>query len=309
MSRATNVGDRVALQGRVGLALVGLSWSASWLHVGMFGEVSFFPLWLGYVLVVDAIVLHRIGSSLLTRGVWRFVGMFVASMPLWWAFEPVNLFTENWRYLGVDHYSSVQYAILASVNFSIVVPAVFETAELTATFGIIDRFRDRARLPGFRWAPLASLTAGVAMVWSIVLWPAHTFPLIWIGMILALDPVNHVRGRASVTHWLQRGEWRPIVSLAFGALICGWFWEMWNQWAYPKWVYDVPPFDFLHIWEMPLLGYGGYLPFGLEVFVAYHFLMGLVRGGWSWDRPGEADSAVTLLLPIAVGRDMVDSDD
>ena len=27
---------------------------------------------------------------------------------------------------------------------------------------------------------------------------------------------------------------------------------------------------------MPLLGYSGYLPFGLEVYAAYHFLIGLV---------------------------------
>ena len=31
--------------------------------------------------------------------------------------------------------------------------------------------------------------------------------------------------------------------------------------------------------EMPLLGYGGYLPFGLEVYAAYHFLTSLV--GWA----------------------------
>jgi hypothetical protein len=32
----------------------------------------------------------------------------------------------------------------------------------------------------------------------------------------------------------------------------------------------------LHIFEMPALGYGGYLPFGLELFALYHFVIGLL---------------------------------
>ncbi len=65
--------------------------------------------------------------------------------------------------------------------------------------------------------------------------------------------------------------------MAAGALVCGWFWEMWNYWAFPKWQYFIPYVDFAHIFEMPLLGYGGYLPFGLEVYAVYHFLIGLVE--------------------------------
>ena len=65
------------------------------------------------------------------------------------------------------------------------------------------------------------------------------------------------------------------IALAAGALICGWFWEMWNYWAFPKWQYTIPFVDFAHVFEMPLLGFGGYLPFGLEVYAGYHFLSGL----------------------------------
>jgi hypothetical protein len=47
---------------------------------------------------------------------------------------------------------------------------------------------------------------------------------------------------------------------------------MWNFYAFPKWVYDIPFFDYLHIFEMPLLGYGGYLFFGPELFALYQLL-------------------------------------
>jgi hypothetical protein len=52
-------------------------------------------------------------------------------------------------------------------------------------------------------------------------------------------------------------------------LLTAFFWEFWNYWAYPKWIYTIPFVDFWHIFEMPLLGYGGYLPFSLELFAFY----------------------------------------
>ena len=63
------------------------------------------------------------------------------------------------------------------------------------------------------------------------------------------------------------------------ALLCGFFWEMWNYLAFPKWYYTIPFGQYAHIFEMPLLGYAGYLPFGLEIYAFYYFIRGLVRWG------------------------------
>ena len=60
--------------------------------------------------------------------------------------------------------------------------------------------------------------------------------------------------------------------------MCGFFWEMWNYYAYPKWTYQVPFVDFLHIFEMPLLGFLGYLPFSMELFDLYHLNNAQGRG-------------------------------
>ena len=51
-------------------------------------------------------------------------------------------------------------------------------------------------------------------------------------------------------------------------LACGFFWEMWNMWSLAKWVYSVPFVDRFHLFEMPALGYAGYLPFGIECAAA-----------------------------------------
>jgi len=38
---------------------------------------------------------------------------------------------------------------------------------------------------------------------------------------------------------------------------------MWNSGSMNKWLYEIPYVDAFDIFEMPLLGYAGYLPFGI----------------------------------------------
>jgi hypothetical protein len=64
-----------------------------------------------------------------------------------------------------------------------------------------------------------------------------------------------------------RGDWRRVGLLALAALICGFFREMWNFHSLAKWIYAVPCVNRFHLFEMPLLGYAGYIPFGLECAV------------------------------------------
>ena len=262
--------------GLLGLLLISAAWPVSWLHAGPLAQYSFFPLWLGYILLVDAIVLRRTGTSLLTRNAAAFWGMFLVSAPLWWAFEGINHFTQNWRYLGVEHYSTLRYAVLASWQFSIVVPAVFETAELVGTWDFLRRVRSGPALVLPNGYVVAAIVAGLACTAALVLWPRYVFPVAWLSLALILDPINYLQGRPSILEVLRRGDWRIVVALAAASLICGWFWEMWNYWALPKWEYSIPAVDFARVFEMPLLGYGGYLPFGLEVYAGYHFLIGVL---------------------------------
>jgi hypothetical protein len=68
-----------------------------------------------------------------------------------------------------------------------------------------------------------------------------------------------------------------VIALSVGCLICGLFWEMWNFYSWPKWVYRIPYADVFHLFEMPLAGYLGYIPFSLELFALYHLVTGLFR--------------------------------
>lgn len=258
----------------IGLALIVIFWPLNWFLEGLRTHVLFFPLWLGYILVVDGLVWYRRGTSLLTRSRRAFVGLFLVSIPVWWLFEVINWRTQNWEYLGRENFSDLSFFVLSSISFSTVVPAVFGTAELVSTFGWVKRLGKGPFIkpvPPVLWGFF--ITGGVMLI-CILIWPKIFFPFNWLSFYFLLAPVNVWLGNRSLSQYTAAGDWRPVVALWLGALICGFFWEMWNIYAFPKWIYHVEPFEFLHIFEMPLLGYGGYLPFGLELFAFYHLVAG-----------------------------------
>lgn len=250
----------------VGLLLLAVFWPLNWCLPGMRTAYLFFPLWLGYILVVDGLVLSRTGTSLWSRSRRDFALLFIVSAPVWWLFEVINRRTANWQYLGSDTFTGFHYVLLCSISFSTVMPAVFETAELARSFRWVERFANGPRIPGTPVFRLGLFLGGTAMLGLTLVWPKYCYPFVWSSLVLLLEPLNAWLGRSELMPQLERGDWRSVISLAAGALICGFFWEMWNYYSLPKWVYHTPGAQFLHVFEMPLLGYGGYVPFALELY-------------------------------------------
>lgn len=262
----------------LGLALIALFWSASWGHWGMLGEYAFFPLWFGYILTVDALVAARSGKSLLTARPKHFVALFLLSAPVWWIFESGNNFTLNWHYLTSRNYPVAQIILEASVDFSTVIPAVFETAMLLLTFESVKRLQSTSfRVHISRSALWLLMYLGAFMYLAIIFLPRFAFPFLWLWVFLLVDPLNWLRGRPSLLEQFSRGDLRMIAALSLAVLICGFFWEMWNFLAFPKWYYTVPYVGFLKIFEMPLLGYLGYIPFSWELYALYQYVFGLLN--------------------------------
>jgi hypothetical protein len=61
---------KLPLHGWLGMVLIAIFWTLNWTLSGLRTQWAFFPLWLGYCLTIDGLVLWRTGTSLLTRD-WK----------------------------------------------------------------------------------------------------------------------------------------------------------------------------------------------------------------------------------------------
>jgi hypothetical protein len=260
-------------QSRVGLALVVLGEALVISHLRPISDFSFPLLWFGYILTLDGALLAQRGRSLLSSVPRVFLAMFPVSAAFWWVFELLNHLVHSWQYVGAGMWSGLSYFVIASLDFSTVLPAVWLTA-LAIDSLLPPTAADPAAVqtaPPMLFA--ASILAGVLSILLPALFPSYAFGLVWICMFFLLDPVNAWLGRPSVLVRTWNRDFSLIIRFAPAALVCGLFWESWNFWAQPKWVYHVPHVGFLHVFEMPILGYSGYLPFGLELFAMATFVL------------------------------------
>lgn len=270
--------DRTPSHLVAGVALLAVTWPFAWFGPSPFSAYTFFPLWLGYILTVDGLTVRRTGTSLLTRDWRRFALLFVFSIPLWWLFEFANQFLDNWEYELAREYNPVTYGALASLAFSTVMPAVFVTAEFYRSFTPFAPARRWIRIAPSRRGLVTIAGYGLAMFVTSLTFPNVAFPLVWIGVFVLVDAINALTGGTSIAAQLAVGRWDTVLVLFAAGITCGFFWEMWNYWSLPRWVYDVPHVPQVRLFEMPLPGYGGYLPFALEIYAAYQLMQRLVVG-------------------------------
>jgi hypothetical protein len=252
----------------IGAVLTIAAWVLAWSRAGVLSEYSFFPLWLGYILTVNGISDAAFQTSLLRVMRGRLLWLFAASVPLWWFFEAVNRLVRNWEYVIPYPISDLHYVVQASIDFSTVVPAVLSTA--FAAYRILECYAPALAIgPAWRVPSeylVLSPVIGLASFVGFWLAPHETFALVWIAPILILEPVAYVAGFPSLLRTLEDGRYLLPISLMSGTLFTGFFWEMWNYYSLPKWVYHVPYVGFWKIFEMPIMGYLGYPFFGLIVF-------------------------------------------
>ena len=263
--------------GWIGISFVAVFWYLNWNLEGLRTNILFFPLWLGYILTVDAIVYLRKGTSLFTHNKKKFISLFLISAPAWWLFELINWQTQNWFYDGRQFFTNSEYALLATISFSTVIPAVFSTAELVSTFKWTEKFKLKKQYKINRATLLKMILTGIIMLGLIMLFPKYFYYLEWTALYFIIDPINYKLKNHSLLGYIEKGNWKPVIALSAGALICGFFWEMWNYNSYPKWIYNTPMVNFLHVFEMPLAGYIGYIPFAWELSAIYNFTLGITK--------------------------------
>ncbi len=238
---------------------------------------GFTPIqWWNYIFLADAIVWGRQKKSLITDKPLEFIAILVLSNICWLVYEGYNLVLKNWYYTGLapDEWQRLLGSFFA---FATIFPGIFLSADLLESFGL---FKDRDPLKPRSLPPVilqASFFGGIAAVIFPLVFPSrYVFGSVWLGYFFLLDPVNYWRGNPSIFGDIEKGKWQRFWALLFGGGICGLLWEFWNYWAKAKWIYTVPFTENTKYFEMPILGFIGFLPFALECFAMYHFTRSLL---------------------------------
>jgi hypothetical protein len=247
-----------ALTGGFALAAAGVSWALLWSQNSYWNPLLFATLWVG------ATTLMYVAGPAGHPGLGVHLRLAVVSVPIWWWFELVNARVANWQYVGAEDYEQAEYFVLTSIAFSTVVPALHSAWRL---MGVGEAPPPRRVEPGRRRLGSAVLVALGAVLQILVFsFPETMFPLVWIAPFLMLDGLVASLGGHGLVHGFLEARFQIALRVAAAGFLCGFLWEFWNFWATPKWVYDIPFFAWAKVFEMPTLGYIGYVPFAWSVY-------------------------------------------
>ncbi len=238
-------------------------------------------MWTGYILFVDGLLAKLRGQSWLTKRRLEFPFLILMSVLIWLLFEIYNLRLQNWLYRGLPSDPGV-LDLGYFWSFATILPGILISAELVGALFPVRRNSSTTgaiRLgPDWIW-----ILIGIAMLTIPLMLPIpiarFTFGFVWIGFIPFIDPINYKLRAPNLRTLLTDRNWRPVVALLLGGLLCGLLWEAWNFQALRAsgghWIYTVPETLRIFGWhygQMPVLGMLGFPPFALELYVLYQFM-------------------------------------
>ena len=227
--------------------------------------------WWGVLVALDGAVRLRHGGSPLPRAKdWIACG--AASVLFWDLFELLDLRLRNWWYVGVPR-TAAGGVLFSALCFATVLPAVRLGLALLAPR--LDAGTSVAG-PAPRAARLLAACFAVSLA-LVLAFPRFTFPLAWVLLWFLFESELARRRDAeprlsSALQAFRAGDRGVLFRLLALGLPLGFTWEALNWGAARGWVYTVPGFESPRLFEMPLPGYLGYLPFLLECGAALGLL-------------------------------------
>jgi len=259
-------------RGHLGLAIIVVS------EILLFSGVEFVSewftpiVWIGYILLMDHINERIGGWSLIMNRRREFYLMIPLSIACWVIFEIYNLHMKNWEYLNLPHNTWIRHFGYV-VSFATIFPGIFQTYYFLDNIGLFRKLKSKKPLRLSGSFVYMEVTGLIFLLLPLLLPESgarYLFGAVWIGFILLLEPINYRLGFRSIIAELERGNYSTMANLFVAGIICGVLWEFWNYWASTKWVYILPfPVGF-KIFEMPALGFLGFLPFAIECYSMFN---------------------------------------
>jgi hypothetical protein len=230
--------------------------------------------WTGLILFLDGLGKRRRGESLISDHPLEFCLLALISIGSWCVFEGYNVFLRNWTYVGLPENPWIRNLGYAWA-FATISPGMFLIYETVSDLLSGEDTTAHPRLPDSLFWPF--VVFGFLCLVIPLLWPStHMTPLVWMGFAFFLDPINGRRGDRSILSEFFTGERRSLPLFFLSGLIAGFVWEFWNYWADAKWHYDVPYLGHIRLFEMPILGFLGFMPFIIESLAIYRFVRRLI---------------------------------
>jgi len=225
--------------------------------IPLLADYTYPIVWWGLLLVVDAWNIRHRGLSIWRRHLPHFLLVTIPMSVLFWLlFELMNLPAPQWRYKGgVDSlHAEVLFGFIA---FATVIPIMVESYWLVAGEFCLPQ----AFAAPFRKHRIFSILLG--LVFAAIPFFNHVFWFnqgIWLAPALVLLPFAEIRPCAHPR--------RFAAGLILSGGMAGFFWELFNYWARTHWEYLILP-GAPHLFQMPLPGYVGFIPFALTSLVVY----------------------------------------
>ena len=121
-------------------------------------------------------------------------------------------------------------------------------------------------------------------------YPTYLCPVIWLSPLIIITVALDLLDVWTPFTPIKKGKWTPVLFMALTYLVEGFLLEGQNylsaghangmpETEYPGyWMYNVPFVNRFHVFEMPVVGFYGYLPFGIYCLVwwiSFAFLLNI----------------------------------
>jgi hypothetical protein len=216
-------------------------------------------LWWGIIFLLDFYNFRYWKTSLMREDAKKFWLIIVPLSAIFWLYyEFVNLVYPQWGYIGIITGTAGRVG-LSLLSFGTVIPIIVELLWIfkgpfqgipvsAALYAEISRYK--------LFFVIAGIVAATLPFYSGYFYANQ---LMWVGPLIILLPFTAFVSERSNRFWI----YTTIAGAVSGVL-----WEFLNFWAGGKWQYAILP-DALHIFEMPILGYIGFIPFAFSTVALY----------------------------------------
>lgn len=242
------------------------------------------PLFWGFIFMQDGLVYYvSRGRSLFATRPQILVAIAVSSALGWLFYEYMNFFiNENWYYPAGANIKPEIFLIYSSLGSTALLTMALQWFMLLLSMPKLRvKYTKGPKLQFSKKVWIFIMVCTGILLFLNRFYPNQLFGVFWLLPAIFIMCALEIAGIWSPFTPLKDGDWSALSLPALASFIQGFVYEGWNYYsaqhiageAIPHtenpafWLYDIPYVNAFHIFEMPVLGFWGYFPFGIYCYV------------------------------------------